>query len=32
MEMAGYERSLLKTTSKIWLQFFGHIYKADMMD
>ncbi|GFO00873.1 endonuclease-reverse transcriptase [Plakobranchus ocellatus] len=29
MEMAEYKRSLLKTTRKRQLQFFGHINRAD---
>ena len=32
MEMAAYERSLLKTIRKRHLQFFGHINRADGLD
>ena len=32
MEMAGYKRSLLKTTRKRRLQFLGHINRADGLE
>ena len=32
MEMAGYKRSLLKTTRKRQLQFFGYINRADGLE
>ena len=31
MEMAGYERSLLKTIRKSQQQYFGHIHRADWL-
>ena len=32
IEMAGYKRSLLKTTRKRQLQFYGHINRADGLE